>query len=201
MRGDGEKLSRRAAISGLTAVGLSSMAKAQTRSQDDAPPLLRTNSSQFVELRPAVNAPSLRLQRIDGKIIGLDEFRGKAVLMSFWATWCPPCRRELPLLETLLRILDATKIELAAVSIDTAGKSAVEKFLKSAHVTRLHTYLDPQQRIARRADDDASTPFVLYGMPISYIVDRHGRVGGYVSGLVDWTSEQGLAFLKYYMER
>jgi thiol-disulfide isomerase/thioredoxin len=200
MIGNGERLSRRAAISGLAAAVLPSIAKAQTRLQGDTPPLLQTNSSQFVELRPAVVAPSLRLQRLDGKIIALDEFRGKAVLISFWATWCPPCRRELPLLETLLRIVDPAKIELAAVSIDTAGKSTVEAFLKSAHVTRLHTYLDPQQRIARRADDDASTPFVLYGMPISYIVDRYGRVGGYITGLVDWTSEEGLAFLKYYME-
>jgi thiol-disulfide isomerase/thioredoxin len=170
------------------------------RAQSDVPPPLQTVSSQFIELRPAVEAPAQKLERIDGKFICLTEFHGKAVLMCFWATWCPPCRRELPLLERLQTLVDRRRLEIVAVSIDKAGKPAVNAFLKSVNVTHLRPYLDPQGEVAGHADQDAKTPFLLYGMPISYLIDRRGRVTGYITGEVDWASEEGLAFLRYYMD-
>jgi thiol-disulfide isomerase/thioredoxin len=160
---------------------------------------LRTNDSQFIELRPAVEGPALKLERIDGRSVSLASFRGKAVLLCFWATWCPPCRRELPLLERLQKIVDPRKLEIIAVSVDKGGKPVVEKFLKSVHVERLRPYLDASGQIIGRADQTASTPFLLYGMPISYLLDRHGRVAGYITGEVDWTSDEGLSFLRRYM--
>lgn len=192
--------SRRAVILGLACMVRSSIARSQTLSRADAPPFLQTNSSQFIELRPAIEPPALKLERIDGKFVGLNSFRGKAVLLSFWATWCPPCRRELPLLERLQQIIDPRSLEIVAVSIDEAGRLAVGAFLKRLNVTRLRPYLDPQGRIAKRVGEDAPTPFVLYGMPISYVIDHHGRVAGYITGEIDWTSDEGLALLRYYMD-
>ena len=120
-------------------------------------------------------------------------------MVNFWATWCPPCRRELPLLEKLQEIVGPKLLEIVAVSIDAGGRPAVEAFLKRANVTRLRPYLDPQGRIAARIGEDESAPFALYGMPISYVIDRQGRVAGYITGEVDWTGDDGLALLKYYM--
>lgn len=99
--------------------------------------MLRTTDSQFIELRPAVEAPPLALERIDGKLTPLEGFRGKAVLLCIWATWCPPGRRELPLLERLQKMVDPKKLEIVTVSVDKAGKPAVDKFLKSVNVRRL----------------------------------------------------------------
>jgi thiol-disulfide isomerase/thioredoxin len=171
-----------------------------TRAQSGAPPLLRTTDSQFVEFRPAALAPPLALERIDGKLIPLEGFRGKAVLLCIWATWCPPCRRELPLLERLQKIVDPKKLEIVTVSVDKAGKPAVDKFLKSVNVRRLDTYLDSQGRIARHADQESAAPFSLYGMPITYVIDRGGFVMGYITGEVDWTSDDALAFLQHFMD-
>jgi thiol-disulfide isomerase/thioredoxin len=187
--------SRRAVVSGIACMTASSAALSQT----DGPPLLRTRSAQFIEMRPAVVAPPLRIERIDGKHIDPTSLRGKVVLVNFWATWCPPCRRELPLLEKLQEIVGPKLLEIVAVSIDAGGRPAVEAFLKRANVTRLRPYLDPQGRIAARTGEDESAPFALYGMPISYVIDRQGRVAGYITGEVDWTGDDGLALLKYYM--
>ncbi len=189
-------LSRRAFLSCCFGAGLASPARTQTAE----PPLLRTTASQFIEIRPLVESPPLKLERIDGKTIALNELRGKVVLMSFWATWCPPCRRELPLLDRLGRIVEPSDLEVAAVSIDRAGKPAVAAFLKRVGVTHLRPFLDPEGRIAKHAGEDASSPFVLYGMPISYVIDRRGRVAGYITGEIDWTSAEALALLKFYAD-
>ncbi len=150
-------------------------------------------------MRPAIAPPPLRIERIDGRFVDLSSFRGKAALINFWATWCPPCRRELPLLEKLQQIIGPKPLEIVAVSIDEGGRSVVEPFLKRLNITRLRPYLDPRGLIAKRVGQDASTPFILYGMPISYVIDRHGRIAGYITGEVDWTGDDGLTLLKYYM--
>lgn len=103
------------------------------------------------------------------------------------------------MLERLGLIIGPSHLEVVAVSIDKAEKPAVAAFLKSVGVTRLQPFLDPEGRIAKHVNEDASSPFVLYGMPMSYVVDRRGRVVGYITGEVDWTSDEGLALLRYYM--
>ncbi|MBY6244095.1 TlpA family protein disulfide reductase, partial [Methylosinus sp. Sm6] len=69
-------------------------------------------------LRLLADAPALDLRRIDGETIQLKALRGKVVLLSFWATWCPPCRRELPTLERLGLLIDPRDLEIVAISID-----------------------------------------------------------------------------------
>jgi thiol-disulfide isomerase/thioredoxin len=191
-------LSRRTFLAGLYGLTLTSPLSVQATTWGRGPPILRTTHSQFVELLPLSEVPALTLEGIDGKKVGLGAFRGRAVLVNFWATWCPPCRRELPLLDDLRRQTSEQTLEIVAVSIDQAGRPAVEAFLKRVGVTALHTFVDPQGWVAKRAGSDAPTPFVLWGMPISYIIDREGRLAGYITGEVEWTSEQGRAFLDYY---
>lgn len=192
-------LSRRAFTAGALSTGVVSAAKAQLATGDERPPMLRTVRSQFVELRPLQEVAPLMLERVDGKMIALSAFRGKAVLMNFWATWCPPCRRELPLLDDLRRTTTQQSLEIVAVSIDQAGRQVVDAFLRRLRITYLRPFLDPVGRIAKKAGSDTPTPFVLWGMPISYIVDRQGRLAGYITGEVDWISDQAQAFLKYYV--
>ncbi|MBI5263485.1 MAG: TlpA family protein disulfide reductase [Bradyrhizobium sp.] len=198
MDAEGLSRSRRAFLAGVGGSVLSAVARAQANTTDSGPPPLRTARSQFVELRPLNEVPTLVLERIDGKLVALNSLRGKAILVNFWATWCPPCRRELPLLDGLQRRAGETELEIVAVSIDQAGHPVVASFLKQLNVTRLRPFLDPLGRIARRAESEAPTPFVLWGMPISYIIDRRGRLAGYITGEVDWLSDQGRTFLNFF---
>jgi thiol-disulfide isomerase/thioredoxin len=165
----------------------------------DTPPLFRTEGSQFTFVEPAVVIPTMRVERIDGKLIDLSMFRGKVILVSVWATWCPPCARELPLLERLSDVVRSEPLEIVAVSIDASGRDVVKTFLKRFHIERLPIYLDPERRLAKNVDAEGTSPFVLYGMPMSYVVDRHGRIAGYLVGEADWSSAEGLRLLRYYM--
>jgi thiol-disulfide isomerase/thioredoxin len=191
-----ESLSRRLVLFGLARAFGAGTASAQF----DAPPPLSTGSSQFIELRPRVMAPQVVLQRIDGRAIPLNTSRGKVILLSFWATWCPPCRRELPTLERLQRTFDSRKLEIVAVSIDTGGELSVRQFLHGLGVRHLPVYLDPDGRIAERARHETGAPFPLHGMPITYVIDRTGAVIGYITGEVDWLSPEAIGFLKYFIE-
>lgn len=190
--------SRRIFMALFVGVGMTAPFPAQGEPRT-APPPLRSATSQFVELRPLIEAPPLRLERIDGRFIDLQSLRRKVVLLSFWATWCPPCRRELPLLERLQQILGPRDFEVVAISVDREGKSAVSAFLERAGVKRLHPFLDPNGRVGVRTAEDGVSPFVLYGMPINYVIDRQGRSAGYITGEIDWTSDEGLAFLRHYI--
>ena len=149
----------------LSACLLASAWTFAAQAQTDAPPTLRTSGSQFIELQPLAPAPQIMLDRLDGKSIPLSASHGKVVLLSFWATWCPPCRRELPTLERLQRTFPR-KLEIAAISVDRADRPTLERFRDSLNVKQLRIYLDPDGRIAERANQETGAPFPLYGMPI-----------------------------------
>jgi thiol-disulfide isomerase/thioredoxin len=183
----------RVAVAFLVAAGMTWASTARSESERP-PPQVTTASSQFVELRPLVEAPPLELHRIDGKVVNLRSLKGKVVVLSFWATWCTPCRRELPMLERLQHLFDSRDVEVIPVSVDQAGNAVVAPFLNRIGVRRLRPFLDPEGRVGARSAEDGS-PFVLYGMPITYVIDRQGRPAGYITGEVDWTSQEAVSLL------
>src|ERR1019366_3588975 len=191
--------SRRAVLAGLASSLSSAAEPAQAHQTADDPPLFQTSVSQFIVFDPPLAVPAIRLQRIDGKLIDLASFRGKAVLVNFWAAWCPPCRRELPLLDELQGIERSGPLEIAAVSVDKAGGPAVESFVKRLNIKHLRPYLDPAGEIAKSAGADGPAPFTLYGLPVTYIIGRRGHIAGYLTGEADWMSAAGRALLRYYM--
>ena len=95
-------------------------------------------------------------------------------------------------------MVDPRSLEIVAVSIDKGGRPAVEAFLKRVNVTHLQPYLDPQAKIAKHVKEEAASPFVLYEMPISYVIDHRGCIAGYITAETDWTAGEGLALLRYY---
>lgn len=183
--------SRRAALS--AAGCLISSPVTQSRAQ------LFSDGGQFVELRPKLASPSTKIERIDGEFVSLDAFRGKVVLVNFWATWCPPCRRELTQLDELQQSIGPSPLAIVAVSIDNGGRPTVEAFLKRLEINHLLPYLDAKGRLAKRVGEDTAAPFILYGTPISYLIDRGGLIVGYVKGPMDWGSSEGASLLRRFL--
>src|SRR5574337_1276974 len=122
-------------------------------------------------------APEFRLQAQDGRLVSLSEFRGKVVMVHFWATWCPPCVEEIPTIEKLYRDFPGTDFEILAVSVDENGAGAVSSFTQRNNL-RLPVLLDPDRATAGS--------YGTFKFPETYIVDRSGVVKFKVIGPHDW---------------
>jgi peroxiredoxin len=122
-------------------------------------------------------APEVRLQSVDGKTMSLADYRGKVVLVHFWATWCPPCVEEIPTLERFYQQVVGTDIEVLAVSVDD-----------SADV--LKSFLDKNKVHFPVLRDPGGTVAGSYGtlkFPETYIIGRDGMVRYKVIGPMDWS--------------
>jgi thiol-disulfide isomerase/thioredoxin len=185
-------LSRRTAIAGLL-----SAVVAPVRAQD-RPPHFETARRQYTLLRPARTPPPLRPNGLDGRAADLGALDGGVTLINFWATWCPACVNELPILERLH--LSGRGVRVIAIAVDReGGPQQVLRYLQKLNVRRLPVYLDPEGVIAYADQkNERKAPFALYGMPISYVIDRAGRIVGYFPGEADWMSPAALNLLDYY---
>lgn len=194
-------LSRRAVMRGLAgAAGMSVGQPALAALLSDGPPLFETARQQFNIVRPARNVPDLQLTRSDGSTTSFAKLRGKVVLLNFWATWCPACRIELPILDRLQRTMGGADLQVIAVSVDRGDRKVVERFTREQQIRHLTVGLDPDGRIAHSPNSaDKNAPFALYGMPISYVINRSGNVEGYMVGEADWLSDPAVKLLNYYM--
>jgi thiol-disulfide isomerase/thioredoxin len=164
------------------------------------PPTFRTVRHQFTLVRPARLLPSLRLVGLNGRATDLT-LPGQVTLVNFWATWCAACRTELPILERLSGAMADRGVRVIAISVDQGGRETVTPFLRSLNIKRLPVYLDPEGLVAHAdRENRRNAPFALYGMPISYVIDRAGRIVGYLPGEADWTSPEGQNLLAHYAD-
>lgn len=164
------------------------------------PPVFRSNSSQFIFVKPVDAAPNTAIRAPDGTITDLGHFRGKIVVLNFWATWCLPCAYEMPSLDRLAAGADQNRLAVIAVSINRDGAAAVVPFMESHHLTHLAIGLDPEQHLGSLSTDHVGAGALpLWGLPISYIISKEGRVIGYVTGAASWDSPQARSFLDYFM--
>jgi thiol-disulfide isomerase/thioredoxin len=122
-------------------------------------------------------APDLALSGADGAIRRLEELRGTPVLLHFWATWCPPCRQEMPALLQLARDLRREEgLELVAASVDSSWQS-IDLFFDGKTPAQVY-----------RVDGDAPRSFGVEELPDSYIVGRDGLLRARIEGARDWSS-------------
>jgi peroxiredoxin len=127
-------------------------------------------------------APSFELQDTNGRIWKLADLRGQVVFVNFWATWCPPCREEMPSMDRLYRELGGEAFELLAVSQDDQGRAAVDAFVKEVPVS-FPVLLDPERRVG--------SAYGVWGYPETFVIDREGRIVERVIGPREWdTAEQ-----------
>ena len=161
------------------------------------PPRFAGPSSQFVQIDPPEEAGSLVLTDLAGKTRALSAYRGKAVLLNFWASWCPPCRRELPILRRLQAKAAREPFVVLPVSLDKSV-ATMRTYLDRLGLADLKTFIDAEGTVASGPKSTKPTPFPLYGMPMTYLLDRKARSVGYLVGEADWTSAEGLELLRFH---
>jgi len=136
---------------------------------------------------PAPLAP-VEFQDDAGRKITLDRFHGRFVLLNFWATWCPPCKAEMPSLNSLASHFPTTDLSIVPVSIDAAGVVAARSYYAELRLDRLQVYVDPSM--------DAMHAIAAVGIPTTLLLDRDGREIGRLVGAAQWDSPaimEGLA--------
>lgn len=186
-------LSRRAVLASLATLAVSPASAQRTN-----PPRFETAARQFTQISPPRAVPPLRLRGLDGKTSELSAQRGGITLINLWATWCPACVNELPVLERLHTSNQGVRV--VAISVDReGGRERVARYLTKLNVKRLPVYLDPEGDVAYSDRENVrKAPFALYGMPISYIADGGGRIVGYFPGEADWLGADAQRLFAYY---
>ena len=122
----------------------------------------------------------------------LQDWRGRIVLMNLWATWCAPCRKEMPALARLQKELGSARFEVVALAVDRAGAAAAQKFLASADAAALALYIDPTAR--------AGTALKAAGMPTTLLIDAQGREIGRLTGAAEWDTADARRLIAAHME-
>ncbi|MGH8057753.1 MAG: peroxiredoxin family protein, partial [Candidatus Entotheonellia bacterium] len=138
--------------------------------------------------RPAehTDAPDFVLPDVEGRSVRLRELRGKLVLLNFWATWCAPCRIEMPSMERLYQTFKKAEFALLAVSIDRQGTQMVRPFVEELKLT-FPILLDQTMEVSRQ--------YGLRGLPTTYLIDPEGRLIGAAVGGRDWHSTGAKALI------
>ena len=122
--------------------------------------------------------PELRFNDADGRAHTLADFRGKLVLLNIWATWCEPCREEMPALDRLQAKLGGERFLVVALSVDQQGPAIARRFYAETGIKALPLYIDPTAKAAFTVD--------AAGLPASLLIDRQGREIGRHLGAVKW---------------
>jgi thiol-disulfide isomerase/thioredoxin len=123
-----------------------------------------------------------------GAPVSLDDFAGRVVVLNIWATWCPPCRKEMPSIDRLARAVAGDGIAVVALSTDRGGAKPVRKFFEEIGVETLEIHVDKAGRLPREA--------AVIGLPATLILDRKGREIARLTGDAEWDTPEIVAMLR-----
>jgi thiol-disulfide isomerase/thioredoxin len=137
---------------------------------------------------PRADLASLAFTDATGRVRSLAEFRGRAVLLNLWATWCVPCREEMPTLDRLQTKLGGPDFEVVAVSLDRGGPERPAAFLAEIGATHLALYLADLAEMRRTIG--------VFGLPATLFIDREGREVHRVVGPAEWDSADMIASIR-----
>jgi thiol-disulfide isomerase/thioredoxin len=136
--------------------------------------------------------PDLSFQDIAGKPLTLEQWRGRTVLLNLWATWCVPCRKEMPALDALQQRLGGPAFEVVAINIDTRDPDKPKAWLKEVGVQKLTYYADP----AARSFQDLKAVGRAFGMPTTLLIDPKGCEIGTIAGPAEWASDDAIKLVR-----
>ena len=141
--------------------------------------------------------PAIAFTGPDGQAAGLSDFRGRTILVNLWATWCVPCRQEMPALDELQAEFGGPEFEVVAVNVDTRNLERPRTWLQENGVNRLAYYADPSgkvMQVLQRSGD-------LVGLPTSILVDRDGCQIAVLKGPAEWASRDAKALIAAALAR
>ncbi|EJW10453.1 Thiol:disulfide oxidoreductase TlpA [Rhodovulum sp. PH10] len=182
------------AIYGFTSFRRNADAPACTAALARARTLAPLAKGEVAAVVPAEEARSLKnLEFIDGTGAKrtLADWKGRTVLLNVWATWCVPCREEMPALDALERQLGGPKFEVVAVNADTRNPDKPKKWLDEVGIEGLAFYADPSGQALRSLN--------VFGLPSTWLVDGDGCVVASLAGPAAWSSPDGIAMVKAAM--
>jgi len=162
--------------------------------------LIWMNREQFAPLESGSRAPEYTVQTLTGEPRALSAYRGQALLLNVWATWCPPCVREMPALQRVHEQLAGEGLRIVAVSVDAApgainawGRAGgdIEEFVAELGLT-FEVLWDPSGNI--------ETAYGLVGLPTTFLIDRDGRIRERVTGWREWDDPAAVARVRRLLE-
>ncbi len=136
-------------------------------------------------------APELAFRDIEGNQRSLTDWRGQTVLFNLWATWCAPCREEMPALDALQASFGGDDFEVVAVNIDTRDSANPQGFLSEINVASLAFYQDATADTFQ----DLRAEGLAFGMPTTLLIDQDGCLQGFLAGAAHWDSDDALALV------
>lgn len=136
--------------------------------------------------------PDLTFQDASGAPRKLSDWRGRTILLNLWATWCIPCRKEMPALDELQKKLGSDTFQVVAVNIDTRDLDKPRIWLQDAGITSLGYFHDPKAKVFQ----DLKLAGKAFGMPTSILIDEAGCEIGTIAGPAEWASEDALRLVR-----
>ncbi len=136
--------------------------------------------------------PNLTFTDAKGVSGSLEDFKGRIVLVNLWATWCVPCRKEMPELDHLQQVLGGPDFEVVAINLDTRDPDKAQRFLAETQVRHLRFFADPQTRSFQALRSVGRG----FGLPTTLLVDRNGCELGFLAGPAAWGSPEAQALVK-----
>jgi thiol-disulfide isomerase/thioredoxin len=133
----------------------------------------------------------ISFQDAQGQQKSLNDFKGKTVLLNLWATWCAPCREEMPSLDRLEKELGSDKFEVVALALERGGADAARKFLDGIKVENLKLYVDSSTR--------SGSALRIVGMPTTILIDAEGREIGRLPGPAEWDSADAKRLIEAHL--
>jgi len=155
-------------------------------------PLARGEVAALTMAKSPLRVPDLAFDDADGKPRKLSDWRGRTVLVNLWATWCVPCRKEMPALDSLQGKLAGPNFDVVAINIDTRDLDKPKNFLKDAALTRLGYFADPKAKVFQ----ELKAVGRALGMPTSVLVDGAGCEIATIAGPAEWASDDAVKLIK-----
>jgi thiol-disulfide isomerase/thioredoxin len=155
-------------------------------------PLVRGEVAALTVAHAPFAVPDLTFKDAAGRDHALKDWRGRTVLLNLWATWCVPCRKEMPALDALQGELGGANFDVIAVNIDTRDPEKPLAFLKDVGIKRLAYYSDRSAHVF----EDLKTAGKAFGMPTTLLIDRAGCEIGNMAGPAEWASADGVNLVR-----
>jgi thiol-disulfide isomerase/thioredoxin len=155
-------------------------------------PLVRGEVAAMAIADSPLRVPDVGFHDLSGAERRLSDWRGRTVLLNLWATWCIPCRKEMPALDALEETLGGERFEVVAVNIDTRDSIKPHAWLEQVGVNRLAYYADPSAKVFQ----DLKLAGRAFGLPTTVLVDPAGCEIGTAAGPAEWASQDGIKLMR-----